>query len=505
MQVRKVCIMVSKTVRKPTHKAIQHFTELGNMERMFALYGGDIRYCKALGWLVWDGVVWEPNAEKVATYAVATIRSMYSEAASLLDAASKTPDSAKEKRNELSSSASALTNWAKHSETLKMVQSMIGLLKSHPGIHIEMSELDRHPYLFNFSNCTVDVRTGKQHAHSRDDFLTMSVPFRYNPDASSPTFQRFVAECMLGNVELVGYLQKAFGMCLTADVSEQKWFLLIGSGANGKTTLLEAIAYTMSDYATTIDPATISVSRKDGSAASSDIASLRGKRLVRVSETEQGTRLASELVKRMTGGDAQKARFLYKDEFEFLYTHKLFVYTNHEPVVEDASVGFWRRVCRIPFNLKLEDPQKDLSLPKKLQDEAEGILAWMVRGAIAWHKEGLAIPEIVTNATREYQQAQDILGTFIRQYCLCDKAEKVRTSVFRAEYNKWLEEEQGMRLTTQPKLKRDMQDRGYFCTHTREGDVYIGVNLRSSAKKPHGEVVATPKDVLAALDGNEVF
>jgi putative DNA primase/helicase len=505
-----------KSTRTPPSKVIgrspststrksYHFTEMGNKERMYELFGENIRHCSALGFVVWNGIKWVPDGVGlVSSYASETIKHIYEEAANVLLEASETDDENERKR--LASFAELLTKWAKSSETLKMVNSMVGLLKSDQRIQVDVSLFDSNPYLFNFANCTVNVCTGEAYPHNRDDYLTIAVPFNYNPNAKAPVCMQFLNDIMLGREELVTFLQKAFGLCMTADVTEQVWFLLLGSGENGKSTLLEAVAYALGDYSTAIDPSTISVSKKDGSSASSDIARLRGMRMVRVSETEQGTRLASELIKRMTGGDKQTARFLYGRDFDFKYSHKLFVFTNHEPVVTESSHGFWRRVRKVPFDYTVPAEKKDKQLPTKLEKEVEGILAWMVEGAKKWKREGLEVPELVKQATQRYREEQDVLGTYIRDFCIVGEGKQVQSSVIYKAYAAWLTEEMGMRPISQPMFRREMEGRNFAYKMGTSGTdkgkrFFIGLTLPSASSIQNMPVV-DPTIEASTLNGN---
>jgi phage/plasmid primase, P4 family, C-terminal domain len=479
-----------------------HHTEFGNTARMLDL-DKNIRWCAALGYLYYDGTRWVADAENlVRASALRSIIAMYKEASDLLQEAlllqvpvphqpttpmfreaptqqvpsdvevpdeSTTNEDIEGKRAALTDRAEALIKWAHASEKSSMISSMVSLCRSFPGIEVDIAVFDKDPYLFNFSNGTFDIETGKFRKHDPMDYITCVVPFNYRKDATCPVFQAFIHDIMCGNIELVDFLQKALGMCLTGDVSEQAWFLLLGSGENGKTTLLEAIAYVLNTYAGSIDAKSISVSKRDGSAPSPDIAGLRGKRLVRVSETEEGTRLATELIKKMSGGDEQQARFLNKDPFTFKFTHKLFVYTNHEPVIRESTHGFWRRVRKVPFDYTVPAEKKDRDLPKKLELEAEGILAWMVEGALKWKSEGLGIPEIIQKATQIYKEEQDVLGTFINDFCVKGDGKQVQSSVIYKKFTEWLTGEMGMRAFSQPAFKREMTARKFEYTRQTSG------------------------------------
>jgi putative DNA primase/helicase len=446
---------------------------------MLALWGEDIRWNGAYGYCVWDGKRWKTDAEtQVTGYAELTILSMYDEASDMLKEAAK-ESTPKEKRKQLSSEAENLNRWARTSETRRMLEAIVGLTKAH--VLVEAEQFDTYPYLVNFNNGTVDVRDGILRAHCREDYLTQIAPFNYNPLAKAPLFEQFYTDIMLERKELMHFMHKALGLSMTGDISEHAWFLLLGTGENGKTTLLELISHALGDYADVMNDKTIALASNgggDGSSPSPDIARLKGKRLITVSETEDGARLATQLVKRMSGGERETARFLNKNPFTFRYTHKLFIYTNHELVIKETGHGFWRRVNKVPFDYQVPSHKKDEQLPVKLQEEVEGVLAWLVAGAMLWAKEGLGMPEIVKHATDEYKEGQDILAQFIKGCCETGASLKAPSQKLFTAFNKWQEEEINMRTYDARIFKRMMLDHGYKADRQNNGVYYKGIALK---------------------------
>jgi putative DNA primase/helicase len=147
-------------------------------------------------------------------------------------------------------------------------------------------------------------------------------------------------------------------------------------------------------------------------------ADLFRKRFVVNEETDDGQRLNESLVKRMTGGDRIRARRMREDRWEFAPTHTLFLATNHKPTVRGTNNAIWRRLRLVPFTVEIPEAQQDHKLADKLQDEAEGILAWLIRGHMDWLQNGLGEPEEVTQATAAYRGEQDVLAAFIDDMCV---------------------------------------------------------------------------------------
>jgi len=465
-----------------------HYTELGNMERMLHLYGENIRYSPAVGYLTWNGQYWSVDTEQeVCRYAVKTIRSMHEEAVAL----TKQADNLKEEKDTvrramLNKEAEDLHGWAMKSETSNMVAAMVKLAKYHCEVDINL--FDNQPMLLNVANGTVNLRTGILHPHSREDYITQYSPYVYNPTAEAPTFHRFFSEIMLGRADLMHFVHKALGYGATGATSEQAWFMMLGhKGDNGKSTLLNTIKKAMGSYAHVLEPEAISLSKgSEGSGPNPEIADLKGKRFVTVSETEAGAQVRTQLMKKMTGEEYATARKLYKDPMTFFYTHKLFICTNHELIVRETGHAFWRRANRIPFDFSLGSPEnqgkKDKKLPEKLEAEMEGILAWLVQGAMLWADEGLGTCETVLHATEEYRKEQNILGRFIEEYCVTGPNYRAApTPLFKA-FIKWQMEEMNMKSVSSQTFSRMVLDNGYAKGKSGANRYYIGLCLKSEVK-----------------------
>ncbi len=218
-----------------------------------------------------------------------------------------------------------------------------------------------------------------------------------------------------GDRPLVRFVQRAVGYSLTGETDEQVLFLLHGTGANGKSTFLNIIAKLLGgDYACTT-PAEMLLDKKfEG--ASNDVARLRKARFVTALEVE-GRPLNEAKIKRLTGQDKVTARFMYGEFFEFVPEFKLWLAANRKPIIDGSGEAMWRRIRLIPFTVEIPEDQRDQGLALKLGTELPGILAWFVRGAVAWYERGLGMPDSVRLATDGYRHEMDIVAQFLRQYC----------------------------------------------------------------------------------------
>lgn len=453
-------------------------TEMGNAERLFAAHGEDIRYCKAFGFCVWESGHWRGDGElTVRRWAKKTIRAMYAEAAGLAQQASGTDGS--EESKALAAESMELLKWARKSETARMIDAMLSLIRDT--CEVDTSIFDAKPMLFNARNGTIDLTTGALRPHSRDDYLMQCAPTDCDPMALCPTFARFVEQIMCNREDLVMYLQRALGYSLSGSVKEQVWHLLIGEGENGKSTLVETVAYVLGEYAGMLEPESVTVGGRstDPNAPSPAIASLKGKRFVKVTETEEGARIAPARIKRLSGADELSGRHLNRNLFSFMPSFKLWLYTNHRPQVRETKHAFWRRVRYIPFDFNLRElpPEaKDAELPDKLRAEAPGILAWLVRGCLAWQSEGLKPPKEVMEATESYKRDSDLLQTFLDEHVVLVAQGSVPAKAIYERYTTWCEE-YGEHPMSQRRLGEALAERGFERKHWGTGWIWLGMGL----------------------------
>lgn len=272
---------------------------------------------------------------------------------------------------------------------------------------------------------------------------------------------------MAANQELISFLQRSVGYSLTGDTSEQCLFILHGSGANGKSTFLQTIASILGDYAMSTPTETLLV--KPRGAIPSDVARLKGARFVTASEAEAEQRLAESLIKRMTGGvDSISVRFLYQEWFDLEPTHKIFLGTNHKPLITGSDNAIWRRIRLVPFEVTIPEPERDKNLFQKLKNEAEGIFAWAVQGCILWRKHGLEEPEEVRAATDNYREEMDTQAEFIKDRCVVRADVKIsRKDLFDA-YTAWCQEN-GQTQVNNKSFVAGMRDRGFMDCRTGKG------------------------------------
>jgi putative DNA primase/helicase len=296
-------------------------------------------------------------------------------------------------------------------------------------------------------------------------------------------FDRFLERITGGDQALAGYLQRAIGYSITGVTGEQVLFFAHGHGANGKSTLMNAMRSALGDYWAALAPDTLV---NDGSAQHpTNIADLVGKRFVVSQEVEEGRRIDEQLVKQLTGGDRLKARFMRQDFFEFTATHKIWLCANHKPFVRGTDHAIWRRIKLIPFTVTIPDSERDTHLDAKLAAEAPGILAWAVQGCLWWQRDGLAAPDSVEGATAGYRVEQDVLGRFLEDRCFVEPGnEQMRCAAasLRGSYVEWCDE-QGERPMSARALAPHLRERGLVSVKDRRSHTWwLGLAVNDAAR-----------------------
>ena len=192
--------------------------------------------------------------------------------------------------------------------------------------------------------------------------------------------------------------------------------------------------------------------------------------------SEEGQRLAESLVKGMTGGDTLAARFLHHEWFEFIPTFKIFLATNHKPIVRGTDCAIWRRIKLVPFAVTIPNEEQDKQLGDKLKTELPGILAWAAEGCKAWQREGLGEPEEVHQATASYHDEMDPLAGFIADRCVVSNTAQTPVSALYKAYQEWCDQN-GERVLPSNAFGRRMTGRGIIRFKEGGKRCYLGIGL----------------------------
>jgi putative DNA primase/helicase len=442
----------------------EHLTDLGNARRLVRLFGNTtICYVPPWKtWLVWVGTHWQRDETgEVDRLAKAVVAGIYAEAGYEQD---------RGRREELG-------KHAVRSESVRAIQAMITLAQTEAGIPVLPEQLDCDPWVLNVANGTLDLQTGALRPHRREDLLTKLIPVEFDAAAPCPTWLRFLERIFTGRPQLVAFLQRALGYALTGDTREQCFFVFYGQGNNGKSTLIETTATLLDAYAQRIAIETLLAKRVGDTVAMNDLFTIMGARFVSAVEPDMGRRLAEALVKALTGGDTIKAKKLYADLLSYKPAFKLFLATNHKPVIRGTDWAIWRRVRLVPFEVVIPDAEQDRALPEKLRGEQTGILAWAVQGCLAWQREGLGTPEEVRVATAAYRSDMDSLGEFLAECCVLDRDTWITVAELYAAYADWAKQG-GEPMLSKRALSLRLSERGLTAAKVQHQRCWLGIRRR---------------------------
>jgi putative DNA primase/helicase len=442
--------------------------DVGNGQRIQALYGDIVRWCPEFKkYLVWDGMRWMlDDADMVRLLAQNVMTAFGVQAA-------KAGDESMMRFAAGCRRSSRITN---------------ALREAQPHLICHADQLDTDPWLLNFRNGTVDLRTSELLPHNPSNYITKLVEYDFRPGAECPLFLRFLERITGGGPDvsqeagersrrLILFLRRAFGYSLTGVTSEKVVFLLYGPHDNGKSTLLALFLRLLGPYAILLQIESLMARQYETNNSQADLADLKGARFVMTSETEEGQRLAEGKLKRITQGTGRiKAARKFENPIEFSESHKLWLDCNFLPVIRGHDEAIWRRLRTIPFDVVIPPEEQDRNLSAKLMKEAEGILAWAVEGAREWYAYGLPATTDVDDVGKEWRRDADQIGRFIDQSCTTVPNAQVSARALYSAYKEWAESS-GERWETEKKFSDRMQERGFEKERKESGNLYLGIGL----------------------------
>lgn len=405
------------------------FTDTGNAHRMQDKFGNILRYSyNQKKWLYWDGKRWcVDDSGEVKKMADVICDDIKREAFL---------ESDEEKQ-------AALLKWANRTASSKSKEAMIKECQHLGNIPASPDSFDAYTDYLNTQNGIVNLRNGELLPHDSSFMMSKITVAEYDTSGKKPElWLKFLSEVTNGDKDLQDYIQKCVGYSLSGSVREQCAYFLYGIGNNGKSTFMDTIADMLGGYAANTQPETLMMKRFGDSGANPEIARLKSARFVTSEEPTEGVRLNEGLLKQLTGGSKVTCRFLYGDEFEYSPEFKIWIATNHKPVIRGTDVGIWRRIKLIPFEVNIPKEKVDKLLKYRLRKEFPQILRWAVEGCIKWQREGIEEPEKVKGAVKEYKQEMDILASFVEQ-CLeidYDCTESISASRLFRVYLHWAKE-----------------------------------------------------------------
>ena len=454
---------------------IPHLTALGNAERLVARYGDKLRFAwsgMSGYWLAWDGRIWNRDAgDMLARFSKGLAANLIRDSLKVKESRSKTE----------------IFKHALRTEQPRALEDMLYFARSDEKVAIRAPALDADPWLLCCTNGTIDLRTGELRKHNPDDLITRMVPVSYNPAAKSELFDRFLVSATNGDKELERYLQRALGFSTCGEYADEQVYFVYGPTASGKSTLMNAVRSTLGPYAATASGGSFLQTTPGG--PRNDLAQLDKTRFIVIDELNRGQRLNVALLKQWCGTDAIRVRFLYHESFEIVERGRLFFSTNHRPRLPDDDDAVWRRVRVVPFNHTIPEEKRDPAVKRDLCNlklSGAAILAWLVKGCLAYRKEGLTPPSAVAEATLAYRHEVSELNDWLEERCEVQPGnplfEEESASLW-SDYQNWAANE-GVRypVKSQREFGKKLGTYGFDHTRVRKGHqavrVWRGIQLR---------------------------
>lgn len=433
--------------------------------RFAAAHTQDLRYVEPWKrWLEWDGTRWRIEE---------TLRALDLARALCRQA------SAEAKAQRKAKIAAAVAS-------KKTVAAVESLARADRRLAATTGQWDRNPDLLNTPGSTMDLRAGRQREARREDYITKRTPVAAGGEC--PRWLSFLARITGGDKELERFLQRIAGYAATGSTQEHALFFLYGTGANGKSVFVNTLVGVLGDYAATSPMETFAAG--NGNRHPTELARLRGARLVSATETESDQRWGEARIKALTGGDKITARFMRQDFFEFVPEFKLVIAGNHKPALRGVDEGIRRRMNLVPFTVTIPLEERDEGLYDALKEEWPGILQWVLDGCAEWQGEGLAQPEAVRVATEQYIADEDAIGQWLADRCIVRPSYYTTVADLYASWRAWADKA-GEFVGSQKRLSQALQDRRFIPRRQsgtgRAGFDGIGLPVIEKATEGDGE------------------
>lgn len=439
-------------------------SEFAAAERLIEMFGNKLLYVHQFKkWYIWNGIKWElDEVKQVYQFAKEVARSYHVDA----------------QQTKSDKQHNAVIGHIRNCLRGTTIKAILELATSEGGVSINPDELDNNPSLLAAKNGVIDLNEGEIIPPNQDQYITQQTNVPFDANAGCPVWLQFLDDIMAGDKELIAFLQRAVGYTLTGSTKEQVFFIMYGTGKNGKSTFIDVLSKLLGSMAHKATFGTFASGEIRGFQATPDLANFYGKRLVYASEGERSTKLSESLIKDITGGERIKARRLYENEFTFYPTFKIWLSSNHKPNIVGTDLGIWRRVVFIPFNVTIHDDKVDRSLAEKLESELQGILAWAVKGSVEWYQNGLQPAQAVQEATNQYQNEQNSLTQFIDMMCENNSSHKMVVKVFKDNYAEFCNQ-MGTPSLPDRAITDELRKLGYKIERGTGNKIYVkGVSLK---------------------------
>lgn len=453
-------------------------TEVANAQRIAHLLRDKLLYVNKVGWHVF-APPWRPD-ERAARELVQMLgrKIAQSEAAQMAKWAANggSPEAIEKRRMVMDKRF----KWAKQSESRKVIDNSLALATDL--MSVEPEQMDANPNILGCRNGLLDLNSCAFRDYLPSDLVSRTTGCDYDPSARCETWVRFVSQVLAGDREAIDWFRMFLGSCLPGMHRDQLLLICVGGGGNGKSTLFEAIGKALGTYCDPSAPGLLISAR--GDRHPTEVADLKGRRLVISAETGESNSLAEDKVKTLTGNDVLKARLMKKDFFSFVPTHQIVMFTNHKPKIRGTDQGIWRRIRLMMFRQHFTGNNRDKKMPEKLEKELSGILNWLVAGLREYRINGLDdLPKSMREANAEYRKTQDIIGSFIDQCHELGVDGSTSSGRLYEVYRTWAKTN-GEMPRSAARLKEALIEHDLEFVRDRNGSAWRAVGVRTGAGLP---------------------
>ncbi len=507
---------------------VEDRTDAGNVAVLSRLTVGDIRYVpEQKQWIYWQSQRWNRDAA-CTHYSRQALRvaDFYKNRAQKLRLDAEAAALPEDDKKRLLQVAKGFDSWALQCRNKSRLDAIRSLAQMDERYTVSSALLDVDPYLFGVNNGVVDLRTGLLRLNAKTEFVLKRSSVDYRANVRASWWLKFVTEItsrpgdvvdgkvvFISRPQLMEALQRLLGYCLTGHTDAQKLFMFLGMGSNGKNVLLDTVMRILADYGINMPPEIILAAKFDKQAeqASPMARMLQGIRLTVCSESKDGQQLDTGVVKRITGGGYLTARGLHEMPVTFVMTHKLILMTNHQPGLAQMDPAIRGRLFVVPFDMRWNRPGEtdpdptlpdaDPKLMEKLWEEREGILLWLIEGAVKYYTQGLLVCPEVAAFTRDYVDSQDVLSRWIGSLERCSPAEGMLAAELVSDFGRYCRsEDESYEHMLAPTMGRKLKQRGFEGKHTSAGKRY-GLRTKAdiSVAGPNSDFAKNPMNVQELL------
>jgi len=382
-------------------------------------------------------------------------------------------------RAELRAGESGATERVKDATNAHKVERLMAMLKlarSDPAMATSAQALDNNPMLLGCKNGVIDLAKGILLPSDPKHLITKVVNASYIPDPTCPHWIKFLFDSFEHDVETIESVQRLAGYTLIGEVREELIVIFFGSGANGKSVYSNVSNNVLGDYAKTAPPSILATRRGDDHRPRDDIAALRGARYVSVNETQAGDRLDEQVVKALAGREPIAARPLYGQYFSFRPSFKVWLRTNHKPIIVGDDHGIWRRLVLVPFSRIFKPEEQDQGLEQKLLQERDGIFAWMLEGVRMYLRDGIVLSPRMKFELSTYREDSDLLGEFLADSTVPNPQGTIEQRTLYTSYGTWCQDS-GVRPLSKKSFTQRLKERGIQATHSGGTRRYVGIEF----------------------------